>query len=210
MKLDYKFKDKSLLDLALTHRGVNTEHNNERLEFVGDRVLGLTVAGLLYDMFPNENEGQLARRFAFLVSTETLADVAIDLGLDKKLHHGNITAGRIRHTMANTMEAVLGAIYFDAGFETVRDIILGIWRELAAAEPVAPKDAKTTLQELVQKRNPGGELPKYEFLEQKGPVHNPTFVVSVTALGQSANGTGTSKKTASLNAAEELLKKLAI
>jgi len=210
MKLDYKFKDKSLLDLALTHRGVNAGHNNERLEFVGDRVLGLTVAGLLYDMFPNENEGQLARRFAFLVSTETLADVAIDLGLDKKLHHGNITAGRIRHTMANTMEAVLGAIYFDAGFEVAREIILGIWRDLAAAEPTAPKDAKTTLQELVQKHNPGGELPKYEFLEQKGPVHNPTFVVSVAALGQSATGKGTSKKAASLNAAEELLKKLAI
>lgn len=207
--LGYTFKDEKLLELALTQSGVNALHNNERLEFIGDRVLGLSVAGLLYDMFPTEAEGSLARRHATLVSTQTLANVAMEIGLGAHIHHGHMTAGRIQHVLADAMEAVFGAIYLESGFETARDVIVSRWRELAAAEIVAPKDAKTALQEFVQK-NHSGELPLYEYLPQTGPSHNPVFNVSVTALGKTAHGSGASKKEASTMAATELLKILAI
>lgn len=149
--LNYSFNNEKLLDLALTQSGADSAHNNERLEFIGDRVLGLSVAVLLYEMFPNEAEGELARRHATLVSTDTLAIVAGKIGLEKHIRHGHMTAGRTKHILADAMEAVFGAIYLDAGFDVARDIIIDIWRELAAAEIVAPKDAKTALQEFVQK-----------------------------------------------------------
>lgn len=208
-KLNYIFKDSSLLDLALTQSGVDAKHNNERLEFIGDRVLGLSVAALLYDMFPEEAEGELARRHAVLVSTETLAGVANSLELANKVRHGHMTAGRIQHVLANAMEAVFGAIFLDGGFAAAQHVITEIWRDLAAAELSAPKDAKTALQELVQKRD-NGALPEYEYLEPTGAAHNPVFNVRVSALGHSAMGQGTSKKAASIAAAEELLKILAI
>jgi ribonuclease-3 len=209
MKLKYKFKNENLFDLAMTQSGIDSVHNNEKLEFVGDRVLGLSVASLLYQMFPDETEGELARRHAVLVSTETLADVAIKLELEKSLHHGHVTGGRKRHMLANTMEAVLGAMFLDSGFDTARDVIWDIWRELAAAEVEAPKDSKTKLQEFVQK-HANGLLPVYEYTEPAGAAHCPVFTVNVTAMGQSASGQGSSKKDASTAAAEALLKKLAI
>lgn len=207
--LEYKFKDEKLLELALTQSGADAAHNNERLEFIGDRVLGLSVAGLLYEMFPHESEGDLARRHATLVSTQTLADVADKINLAPRIHHGHMTGGKVQHILADTMEAIFGAIYLESGFEVARDVILKTWRELAAAEITAPKDAKTALQEFVQK-NHTGELPIYEYLPQTGPSHNPVFNVSVTALGKTATGSGTSKKEASTAAAAELLKILAI
>ena len=209
MKIDYTFKNKNLLELALTQSGIDSEHNNERLEFIGDRVLGLSVAALLYDMYPTEAEGGLARRHALLVSTETLAHVAADLDIEKHIRHGHMTSGKINHILANTVEAILGAIFLDSGFESARKFIIDIWTPLAAAEITAPKDAKTALQELVQKTN-AGSLPKYTYSEPTGASHNPQFTVTVTALGKSANGIGPSKKAASLNAAENLLKILAI
>lgn len=207
--LGYEFKDEKLLELALTQSGANCLHNNEQLEFIGDRVLGLSVAGLLYDMFPDEAEGELARRHAALVSTDTLAHVANEIGLAPHIHHGHMTAGRLQHVLADTMEAVFGAIYLESGFDVARDVIVARWRDLAAQEIVAPKDPKTTLQEYVQK-NHTGELPVYEFLPETGPAHSPVFNVSVTALGKTATGSGTSKKLASADAAANLLKILAI
>ncbi len=207
--LNYTFKNQKLLELALTQSGVDAQHNNERLEFVGDRVLGLSVAALLYEMFPNEREGELARRHAMLVSTEVLAKVACALDVDKHVRHGHMTAGRVQHMYANAMEAVLGAIFLDGGFEAAKEIIVSIWRDLAAADITAPKDAKTTLQELVQKSS-SGALPVYEYLEPTGASHKPVFNVRVSALGKTATGSGTSKKAASISAAEELLKILAI
>ena len=207
--LNYTFKNKKLLELALTQSGVDSEHNNERLEFIGDRVLGLSVAVLLYEMFPNEPEGQLARRHATLVSTQTLAFVGSEIGLESHIRHGHMTAGRTQHILADAMEAIFGAIYLDSGFDVARDVIISRWRALAAAEIVAPKDSKTALQELVQK-NHAGELPVYKYMPQTGPSHNPVFNVSVTALGKTAYGSGASKKEASTAAATELLKLLAI
>lgn len=208
-QINYDFQDKSLLDLALTQSGANAAHNNERLEFIGDRVLGLSVAGLLYEMFPNESEGELARRHAMLVSTETLATVARDFGLDKRIRHGHMTAGRIQHILADAMEAVFGAIYLDGGFDVARHIIVGIWRDLASVDLIAPKDPKTALQEFVQKSD-NGNLPVYEFLDTTGASHSPVFNVRVTAMGKSALGQGVSKKHATINAADALMKILAI
>lgn len=208
-KLKYDFKNTDLLNLALTQSGVDAEKNNERLEFIGDRVLGLSVAELLYEMYPDENEGELARRHAMLVSTETLGNVARELGLDKHIRHGHMTAGRIQHVLADAMEAVFGAIFLDSGFEVARDVIIEIWRELALADAVAPKDPKTALQELVQHMD-SGHLPVYEYMQATGASHNPVFNVRVSAMGKSAIGSGTSKKSASIAAASELLKILAI
>jgi ribonuclease-3 len=209
MKLNYEFKNLELLNLALTQSGIDSKHNNERLEFIGDRVLGLSVAAMLYEMYPQEPEGNLARRHAFLVSTDTLARVAIDIELEKQLRHGHMTGGKTNHILANAMEAILGAIFLESGFEVARKIIVDIWRDLASAEIVAPKDAKTALQEFVQK-NGHGDLPIYEYNEPTGASHNPEFTVNVTALGKTATGVGASKKLASLDAAEKLLKVLAI
>lgn len=209
MKLNYVFQNKELLDLALTQSGIDAKHNNERLEFISDRVLGLSVAALLYEMYPDDNEGGLARRHATLVSTETLAKVALELGLDKKIRHGHMTGGKINHILANAMEAILGAIFLESGFEVAKKFICDIWHDLAAAEIIAPKDAKTALQEFVQKAD-NGALPVYEYLEPTGASHNPEFRVNVTAMGKSATGVGSSKKMASLDAADKLLKILAI
>ena len=209
MKINYEFKDKSLLALALTQSGVDSKHNNERLEFIGDRVLGLSVAKLLYDMYPNDDEGGLARRHATLVSTETLAMVAKQIDITNDIRHGHMTGGKINHILANATEAIFGAIFLDSDFATAQKIIIDIWTDLAAAEIVAPKDAKTALQEFVQKIT-NGELPIYEYHEPIGASHNPEFSVTVTALNKSATGTGSSKKNASLDAAEKLLKILAI
>ena len=209
IKLDYKFKNPELMQLAMIQSGVNAAHNNERLEFIGDRVLGLSVADLLYQMYPNENEGELARRHAMLVSTETLARTARAIGVDTQIKHGHMTAGRVQHILADAMEALLGAIYLDGGFDAARDIIVPVWRELAAADVVAPKDPKTKLQELVQQMD-SGNLPQYEFLESTGASHSPVFTVRVSAMGHTATGTGSSKKGASIDAAEKLLKILAI
>ena len=209
MKLNYEFRDNKLLELALTQSGVNSSHNNERLEFIGDRVLGLSVAELLYKMYPDEAEGNLARRHASLVSTETLAIVAKQLELEKHLHHGHMTGGKINHILANAMEAILGAIFLESGFDTAKKVICDIWTELAKAEIIAPKDAKTSLQEYVQKYD-NGTLPEYIYHEPTGSSHNPVFTVTVNAMGKSADGTGSSKKEASLDAADKLLKVLAI
>ena len=209
IKLNYTFKDSALLEMALTQSGADAIHNNERLEFVGDRVLGLAVARMLYEMFPNEPEGDLARRHAMLVSTETLAHVAGELDLAHRVRHGHMTAGRIKHILANATEALLGAIFIESGFDVVYTVITDIWRDLAAADMVAPKDAKTRLQEIVQ-REFDGALPEYEYLPPTGASHSPVFNVRVTAMGHSAIGVGSSKKMASINAATELLKKLAI
>lgn len=208
-KLNYTFKNQLLLDLALTQSGADATNNNERLEFIGDRVLGLSVAELLYKMFPDEDEGHLARRHALLVSTKTLASVATRLGLHKQIRHGHLTGGRLQHILADAMEAVLGAIFIDSGWRAARTVVTEIWTELARENVIAPKDPKTKLQEYVQK-NSDGALPIYNYLTPRGESHCPEFIVRVTAMGKTTEGHGQSKKAASIAAAEEMLKVLAI
>ncbi len=208
-KLKYDFKNPQLLELAFTQSGVNAVNNNERLEFIGDRVLGLVIADMLYKMFESETEGELARRHAVLVSADTLSAVAYDYGLDKKLRRGHMTGGRLQHILADAMEAVIGAVYLDGGFAAASEFVNDIWYNLAKADLVAPKDSKTALQEFVQKTD-SGALPVYEYNEPVGASHNPVFTVTVSALGKSATADGASKKSASITAATELLKILAI
>ncbi len=203
-KLKYKFKDTKLFDLALTQSGADAVNNNERLEFIGDRVLGLAVAIMLYEMFPNETEGDLARRHAVLVSTDTLAEVAKEYGFVQKIRHGHMTAGKMNHIAANAMESVLGAIFLDGGFAAAQSEIVNIWAKIAARDVRPPKDAKTALQEFVQK-NGGGALPEYEFIDEIGKSHSPMFNVNVSALGKNASGQGASKKEATAIAAAKLL-----
>ncbi len=207
-EINYEFKDLSLMELALTQSGADASNNNERLEFIGDRVLGLTVAEILYRMYPDEEEGQLARRHSMLVSTDTLAYVAKKIGLDRRIRHGHMTGGRARHVWADGMEAVLGAVFIDGGFIAAAKVVRSIWADLAAANAIAPKDPKTALQEFVQHAD-NGALPVYEYPAPTGASHSPVFTATVTAMGKSATATGTSKKNASMSAAAELLKTLA-
>jgi ribonuclease-3 len=202
-KLNYDFGNKSLFDLALTQSGADADNNNERLEFLGDRVLGLAVAGMLYKMFPTETEGELARRYASLVSTKTLAVLAQDFGLDKIVRHGHMTGGKMDHIAANVMESVIAAIYLDGGWDKASDFVSSIWANLAKKETEAPKDPKTALQELAQHRG-GGALPEYDFSIGKKNEFN----ARVSALGKSALGSGGTKKSASAAAAQNLLDKL--
>ncbi len=209
LNLNYEFKDETLLSLALTQSGADFTSNNERLEFLGDRVLGLTVAGLLYEMYPDEAEGALARRHAVLVSTDTLARVAKIVGLDTQLKHGHMTAGRMNRMLANGMEAVLGAMYLDGGFDAACAFVDGIWRTLATQDLLPPKDTKSKLQEYVQKHD-NGKLPIYEYTGATGMPHAPEFHVQVTAMGHTMTGHGPNKKAASTAAAAAMLKILAI
>jgi ribonuclease-3 len=203
LKLDYVFKNKDLLEQALTQSGASAQHNNERLEFLGDRVLGLSAAELLYNLFPSESEGALAQRHAALVSTVSLEKVANELGLFSEIKHTHLTANNRQNITADAMEAVFGAIYLDGGFDAARKVVQTLIEPLAKDYTTPPKDAKTSLQEYTQKEF--GELPVYEFLEETGPSHNPNFRVRVSAGGKLAEGVGNSKKSATLNAAEKLL-----
>ncbi len=214
--LGYTFRDESLLGLAMTHRsrGMSRGHNagtNERLEFLGDRVLGLVVSDMLYHRFPTENEGALARRHAALVRREALADVAVHLGLGTflLLARGDEDLGGRNNPalLADACEAVIGAIYLDGGMEPAFEFVRRFWAPLMdkAAEP--PKDPKTGLQEWAQKRN--RPLPVYETVAAEGPDHSPCFTIRVTVQGETpATASGPSKRIAAQIAARNLLERL--
>ncbi len=202
--LGYNFKDKKLLELALTQSGFDASHNNEKLEFLGDRVLGLSVASLLYETFCDESEGALAQRFAVLVSADVLVKVGAELGMREVIKHSHMTTDDDTNIVADAVEAVFGAVYLEAGFEVAQKIIKDIFIPLCHEYKEPPKDPKTKLQEFVQTQTT--DLPEYVFDEVSGPAHSPIFRVSVSALGKKADGEGNSKKHAMRNAAENLLK----
>ncbi len=211
--LDYEFRDPDLLIDALTHPSADGTRGRafERLEFLGDRVLGLIVADMLYRRFPDEAEGHLARRQAQLVRRETLARVARALGVGRAVI---LSKGEDEGTgrdnpalLADACEAVLGAVFADGGLEAAARIIRARWEPLVAEALTPPRDAKTALQEWAQGR--GLPLPAYTVLEQSGAAHEPTFHVSVSVMGQSGEGRGTSKRAAEQAAAAELLERLA-
>ncbi len=212
--LDYRFRQPGLLRDALTHpsvttgRGAKKGGDYERLEFLGDRVLGLVVADMLFNRFPDENEGALARRHAALVRRETLARVALILGLDAALavsRGEEESGGRANPSMlADCCEAVLGAVFADGGLDPAAAIIRLHWEALMAESATPPKDAKTALQEWAQGR--GKPLPTYETLGMEGPPHDPKFLVSVRVDGlDPMNGRGSSKRAAEQAAAAAML-----
>jgi ribonuclease-3 len=210
--LGYIFRQPELAQAALRHPSLSARREGvatyERLEFLGDRVLGLVIAELLYTTFAQEAEGPLTRRHSALVRAESLADVARQTGLTEQLQlavndgaHGGIANDNI---LADAFEALLGAIYLDGGMEAAAPLIRRIFEPRVHAEPVAPRDAKTMLQEWTQARGP--DLPKYEVLAQSGPPHAPVFEVQVSVPGgKTAKGQGNSKQQAQQAAAAALL-----
>ena len=212
-RLGHAFRDPALLEQALTHPSAGGSRTTaaadyERLEFLGDRVLGLIVADMLIDAFPDEPEGALARRHAFLVSREALAEVArgLDLGAFLKVAKSEAdSGGRDNPTLlADVCEAIIGAMYRDAGLETARAFVAEHWRSLLNQDRKPPQDAKTALQEWAQAR--GLPLPSYAETARSGPPHDPQFTVAVTVQGfDPREGEGRSKRTAEQHAARRML-----
>ena len=214
--LGHNFARPELLREAMTHRsavhgrGRRGKGSNERMEFIGDRVVGLLIAEWLAERFPHEQEGDLGRRLALLVSQPVLAEVAEDIGLGEALSvsPGEAKAGvRRRATvLADALEAALGALYLDGGLERARVFVRGAWDGVMSRQVEPPKDAKTRLQEWVQARGLG--LPDYLVASRAGPPHAPEFVVTVAAGGFTGSGTAGSKRAAEQIAATELLRAL--
>ena len=208
--LGYSFKNQALLELALTHSSVANQRNlsNERLEFLGDRVLGLVVADMLLIEFPDENEGALGYRFAALARRETLECVAENLGFSKFIHQelelNEMSARQKSGLLANACEAVIGAIYLDGGIKPAHDFIRSHWLGYLKQDINPPKDAKTRLQEFAQAQS--WALPKYETIGQSGPDHAPEFIVEVSVEQSApAQGKGKSKREAEILAATSLI-----
>jgi ribonuclease-3 len=214
--LGHSFARPELLREAMTHRSAarpgarGSSGSNERLEFIGDRVLGLLMAEWLIDRFPREQEGDLGRRLALLVSQPVLAEVADAIGLGAVLtvSPGEARAGvRRRATvLADALEAALGALYLDGGLDRARTFIRHAWDGVMTAQAEPPKDAKTTLQEWVQARSL--DLPHYRVTARSGPPHAPVFEVTVSAGAFTGIGTAGSKRAAEQLAAEALLRSL--
>ncbi|MBW6397394.1 ribonuclease III [Roseomonas sp. HJA6] len=211
-RLGHVFADPALLAQALTHRSAADARggqldSNERLEFLGDRVLGLVMAEWLIEKFPAEREGNLTRRLSALVAWETLAKVGEAVGLAEaiRIPPGEARAGlRGRQTvLADALEAVLGAVYRDGGLEAARGVIRRHWAAMLDADVKPPVSAKNRLQEYTLGRGQG--LPVYRVVSAAGPSHAPFFVVAVLAAGREAEGTGDSKRAAELAAAEAWL-----
>ena len=184
--VEYRFTDQGLLQTALTHRSASSRHN-ERLEFLGDALLGFIIADVLYARFPAADEGGLTRARAALVNRETLADIAREFGVGDmlKLGEGELKSGGWRRSsiLANAVEAVTAAIYLDGGMDACRTAVLRWYEQrLAAVNPAAaPKDAKTELQEYLQARKRA--LPSYRTVEEVGPPHQRTFIIECQIEG---------------------------
>jgi len=212
-RIGYRFKDLKLLECALTHISALTGPRNpagsyQRLEFLGDHVLGLVVSDMLFRTFPKANEGDLSRRLADLVRKETCADVAraIDLGTAIRLGSSEANAGgRLRTAiLGDVCEALIGAVYVDGGFAPAAQLIERLWDERMRKAERPPRDAKTVLQEWAQAR--GMTTPVYREVERIGPHHDPEFRVSVELPGRApAEGRGRSKRAAEQAAAAEML-----
>ena len=211
-RLGYAFQDPARLHMALTHSsarvGTPDAMDNERLEFLGDRVLGLAIAEQLSEMFPEASEGDLARRFNRLVRKETCAAVAQDLDLGRYVIMScgeEDSGGRGKTTiLGNACEAILGAVFLDGGFDAARSIIRELWGPYMRSAEAVPADAKSALQEWAQGR--GLPLPRYIEVSRQGPDHAPHFTAEVQISGlESARGDGRNKRVAEQTAASVML-----
>jgi ribonuclease-3 len=224
--LGHRFAKPDLLAEALTHRSAasgrvkkrrgrrmpksTSAGSNERLEFIGDRVLGLVMAEWVAERFPAEQESDLGPRYAELVSREAVCAVAETLGLTSVLAVGANEAlagvGKLSTVLADAMEAAIGALYLDGGLGVARDFIRRGWDAHMLSQIKPPKDPKTALQERALMH--GGSLPIYETLSSAGPSHAPHFIISVSARGKTATGEGSTKRNAERQAATALLEML--
>lgn len=209
--LGYRFKDKRLLVEALTHASAvagTDKRTYQRLEFLGDRVLGLAVAEMLHESYPDADEGELSRRLTQLVRRETCAKVAKEIGIGRHILLGDAErrtgAERNRGILANVCESVIGAIFLDSGYDASKAFIVSNWHE-RMLEPDRPlRDPKTMLQEWTHKAGHGA--PVYRTIGRDGPDHAPVFVIEVSADGvDPRQGSGSSKRAAEQAAAQAVL-----
>ena len=204
----FKFKNNSLLIEALTHKSANKKFNNEKLEILGDRVIGLILSKKLIDLYPDENEGVLDKRFAILVNRETCSDISWSIGIQNYIIMGNqkkkITK-KDKKILSDCCEAVIGAIYVDRGYDFAKNFILKIWKKNIDKSDITILDPKTKLQEYSLKSYK--KLPLYFLINSSGPRHKPIYKISVSITGSKQFiGIGGSKQQAEQNAAAKLLK----
>ena len=205
-KLKKDFKNKQLFNMAIQLPKDGQKAGYERLEFLGDRVVGLIVAQMLYENFPNEPEGDLAKRFVQLVCAKTLAKIATLWGLDNIIKTENKKLQHNKNILSDMCESVMAALYLDQGLEKVQEVMKPTWEPLMKSYEHAPQDYKSKLQEWTQKNFQ--VLPTYQLLEREGPAHKPVFTVSVEAGPYHKMAKGTSRKQAEQNAAIEILKEI--
>jgi ribonuclease III len=210
--LNHKINDIALFEHALTHSSVGKtaknglKHNNERLEFLGDRVLNFTIADLLYKMYPTKPEGFLSKMHSALVSQTTLAEIAKHIGLDEVIQLGKgeaMSGGAQKPTiLSDALESVLAAYYIDSSFEDAQNFIIKYWSEWI--DKVEIKDPKSRLQEILQQN--GLDLPDYEVIDERGPAHERIFVIKASSSdGRFAISEGLSKQEAQQNSARKLV-----
>lgn len=210
-KIGYSFKDKHWLERALTHSSTNDDFNYQRLEFLGDRVLGLIMASALFKEFRNENEGGLAKRHTALVQGQTCALIGQSIALGDYIffsHSEKQSGGQNNENIiADVMESLLGAIYIDGGYEAVQTVTLKLWGDTIKTVKTAPQDPKTELQEWVQAR--GLDLPLYEMADRQGPDHAPVFMIALYVEGQKTiKAKGSSRRQAEKSAAQAMLEQI--
>ena len=211
-KINIKFKNKKLLSLSLIHKSFDILSNNEKLEFLGDRVLALVLSKKLFNLYPYESEGNLDKKFASLVNRKTCLKISKNLELEKFLILGNTYKKNSKiedKILSDACEALIGAIYLDSGYKVVEGFILKFWNDEIKKSGKIEIDSKTKLQEYSLKRFQ--KLPTYKVLAYKGPQHNPSYKVSVKIYNSKFfYGVGNSKKIAEHDAAKKLLKDLKI
>ncbi len=210
--LKYTFKDKDLLHKALIHKSFDSHKNNEKLEFLGDRVLGLVISKKLIEKFPEEKEGIIDKKFANLVNKSTCIEIANKLSLKNYLYlgssHKNLERSHNK-ILSDSLEALVGSIYLDGGLKSSEKFIFNFWGSYIDKSVVTLIDSKTKLQEYSLKKFK--KLPKYTFFKKTGPQHKPLFKTEVEIPeSKKIIGSGSSKKNAQQNAAAKLIKILNI
>ena len=210
--IDYNFKKKFLLEKALTHKSFDNINNNEKLEFLGDRVLGLIISVKLLEKFPDDKVGIIDKKFANLVNKKTCTLISKKIDLKKFIRLGSSHKKLERSAdkiSADCLEAIVGAIFLDSGLKAAEKFILSFWKKYLLQSTVTLIDSKTKLQEFSLKRFK--ELPKYVFFKKTGPQHRPVFKTEVQIPNsKKIIGVGSSKKNAQQNAAYKLLRILDI
>ena len=211
-KIGIYFKDKKLLLRSLTHKSFNSIDNNEKLEFLGDRVLGLIISKRLLEIFPHDKEGSLDKKFASLVNRKKCLEISKKFSLEKYIVTGNVKSkkNKIEDKIASdACEALIGAVYIDQGFDIIEKLILKFWEHSFNFDAKDQIDAKTKLQEYSLKKYK--ILPNYKLIANTGPRHKPLFKISVSLKNSKiVNATGGSKKEAEQKAAKLLLKNIGL
>ena len=210
-KINYKFKNKGLINLALTHSSFQSKNNKnyERLEFLGDRVLSLVISEDLFLKYPDENEGALSKRLSDLISKQKLLEVANEINIKNMLRidqfeKKNLKLKKNISILSDVCEALIGAIYLDSNLENARKFISKYWKKKISKNILPPQDPKSLLQEVAQKK--GLDLPKYILKKKKGPAHNPRFEVEVFLTGiKKFSAIAKTIKIAEINAAKKMV-----